>query len=253
MARLGELALTAAAARPSEVALDIGCGAGGTTLALARVVAPTGHVLGLDLSAAMALEATQRAAAAGITNVRFAAGDASTYAFDPGTADLLFSRFGVMFFGDPASAFGNMRGALRRGGRVVFLCWRAFKENPWAAVPFMAGAPLLPQQPRPGPDEPGPFSFADPARVTRILSAAAFDQVTIEPVDIQVALSSGDLDEAVAQVTEAGPLSRALQDAAPDVRAQVLDAVRGALLPYRSADGIRLAAACWLVRAINPG
>jgi SAM-dependent methyltransferase len=250
---LGAHAVAVAAPRPGEVVVDIGCGTGATTLALARAVAPGGRVLGLDLSSSMAQEATRRAQLTGLAQVRFVASDAATYAFEPGAADLMFSRFGVMFFGDPVSAFAHLRGALRRDGRLVFVCWRAFKENGWAAVPFMAGAALLPPLARPGPDEPGPFSFADPARVTGILTAAGFAEITVDPLDAHATLPGGDLDEAATQIMEVGPLSRALQGVSPEVRARVHGAVREALAPHVSADGIRLPAACWVVRAVNPG
>ncbi len=253
IATLGDRALAAAAPRPGESVLDVGCGTGPTTRLLARAVAPSGTVLGLDLSVPMIAEAARRAAAESLTNVRFVAGDASAHAFEPASMDLLFSRFGVMFFGDPPTAFTNLRRALKPGGRLTFLCWRTFKENGWAFVPFMAGVPLLPPLPRPAPDEPGPFAFGDPARVTGILTAAGFAGITIEPIDELQALATGGLDEAVTQATEMGPLARLLRDTPDDLRAKVADAVRAALAPHATKDGVRLPAACWLVKAVNPG
>jgi SAM-dependent methyltransferase len=215
-------------------------------------VGPAGRVTGIDLSSAMMAEAARRAAADGLANARFVAGDASTYPFDPASFDLVFSRFGVMFFGDPAAAFGHLRQALRSGGRLVFLCWRPFKDNPWALVPFMAGAPFLPPLPRPGPDDPGPFSFGDADRVRRILGAAGFAAVAIDAIDEVLPLSSGGLDEAVAQATGIGPLARALRDAPTEARAKVVEAVRAALTPHLVDSAVRLPAACWLVKAVNP-
>jgi len=251
-AALGSHALAAAAPRPGEGVLDVGCGLGGTTRALARAVAPTGHVLGLDLSAVMMEEAARRAAAEGLSNVRFAACDAATYGIAPASIDLLFSRFGVMFFGDPPAAFAHLRRALKPGGRVTFLCWRSFKENAWALVPFMAAAPFLPPLPRPGPNEPGPFAFGDAARVRDILTTAGFADIAIDALDQAVSLSSGSLEEAVSQATEIGPLSRAMRDASAEARARAIDAVRAALKDHMTPDGVRLAAACWVVRAGNP-
>ena len=253
IAGLGAKAIAAAAPQPGESVLDVGCGTGPTTRLLARAVAPSGTVLGLDLSAPMMEEAARRAASDGLTNVRFVAGDASAYAFEPASMDLLFSRFGVMFFGDPPAAFSNLRHALKPGGRLTFLCWRPFKENSWAFVPFMAGAPFLPPLPRPAPDEPGPFAFGDSARVTAILAGAGFAGITVEPIDELLVLSAGGLDEAVTQATEIGPLSRALRDVPDDVRAKVTNAVRTALAPHLTKDGVRLPAACWLVKAVKSG
>jgi SAM-dependent methyltransferase len=201
----------------------------------------------------MVAEAGRRAAAEGLGNVRFAAGDASAEALPAAAFDLMFSRFGVMFFGDPAAAFAHLRPALKAGGRLAFLCWRPFKENLWAWVPFMAGAPLLPPLPRPGPDEPGPFAFGDPDRIRRILAAAGFGGVAIEPVDETIPLASGGLDDAATQAMELGPLARALADASPALREQVADAVRTALAAHLRDGTVSLPAACWLVRAVNPG
>lgn len=251
LAPLGDRAIAVAAARPGERIIDIGCGAGPTTLALARAVAPGGSVLGCDLSSVLTDEARRRALAAGVSNVRFAAGDASTHAFEPAAADLLFSRFGVMFFGDPAAAFRHLRTALKPRGRLVFLVWRPFKENGWAFVPFAAAGPLLPQMPRPAPDEPGPFSFGDPARPRALLAQAGFAEIDIAPLDATIALSRGGLDEAVESAVELGPLRRLLADVAEDVRGRAVEAVRVALAKHLTPQGISLPAACWLITARN--
>lgn len=252
LAPLGDRAIAVAAARPGERIIDIGCGAGPTTLALARAVAPGGSVLGCDLSSVLTDEARRRALAAGVSNVRFSAGDASTHAFEPAAADLLFSRFGVMFFGDPAAAFRHLRTALKPRGRLVFLVWRPFKENGWAFVPFAAAGPLLPQMPRPAPDEPGPFSFGDPARPRALLAQAGFAEIDIAPLDATIALSRGGLDEAVESAVELGPLRRLLADVAEDVRGRAVEAVRAALAKHLTPQGISLPAACWLITARNP-
>ncbi|MBM3619705.1 MAG: class I SAM-dependent methyltransferase [Alphaproteobacteria bacterium] len=251
LAPLGDRALAAAAARPGDHVIDIGCGTGPTSLALALAVAPGGGVLGCDLSPILTDEARRRALAAGVSNVRFAAGDASTYAFQPAAADLLFSRFGVMFFGDPVAAFRHLRGALKPRGRLVFLVWRPFKENGWAFVPFAAAGPLLPQMPRPAPDEPGPFSFGDPERPRALLTQAGFADIRIDPIDATIALSRGGLDEAVESAVEIGPLSRLLKEAPEDVRDRAVAAVRAALARHVTTEGVVLPAACWLITARN--
>jgi SAM-dependent methyltransferase len=250
---LGAQAIAAAAPAAGETVLDVGCGTGSTTRVLARAVAPSGTVLGLDLSAAMAAEAARRAAAEGLGNLRFVAADASSFSFEPASFDLLFSRFGVMFFGDPPAAFAHLRGALKRGGRITFLCWRPFKENAWAFVPFMAAAPLVPPLPRPGPEDPGPFAFGDPDRVRRILAAAGFGDVRIDPVDAPMPLSDNGLDAAVVQAIGVGPLARLLRGATPELQARASDAVRTALAPHLVDGVVSLPAAGWIVKAINPG
>jgi len=253
LAGLGGRALAAAAARPGEAVLDVGCGTGPTSRVLARAVASAGSVLGLDLSEAMMAEASRRAAAEGLANVRFVAGDASAYAFAPASIDLVFSRFGVMFFGDPAMAFTHLRRALKPRGRLTFLCWRPFKENLWAFVPFMAAMPFLPPMPRPGPNDPGPFAFGDRDHVQRILADAGFADITIDPIDDQAVLQASSADDAAKQAVELGPMTRLLREAPEASRQQAIEAVSKALAPYMSDGAVRLSAACWLVKAVNPG
>ena len=160
----------------------------------------------------MLARARERARAAGLANVEFANADAQTHAFDAGAWDCVYSRFGVMFFADPARAFANLRGALRRGGRVSFACWRALPENPWVTVPFAALATFLTPPPPPPPGAPGPFAFGDPDRVRGILADAGFEQIELAPHTGDLALG-GSLDEAVTFAISAGPASRLLEGA----------------------------------------
>jgi len=137
--------------------------------------------------------------------------DAAAREFPPASIDLLFSRFGVMFFGDPVAAFANLRRALKPGGRLVFACWRPLNENPWMLLPLQAVLPLLPPMPRPGPDEPGPFAFGDSQRVAQILTKAGFPNLHFSQFDLPMVLGT-NLDEATEQATTMGAASRALQD-----------------------------------------
>jgi SAM-dependent methyltransferase len=231
--------------------IDIGCGCGATTLALAELVGPKGHVTALDVSAPMLEVARQRLAGRG--TVECILGDAQTHAFAPGTADLLFSRFGVMFFGDPTAAFANMRRALKPGGRVVFACWRPIGENPWMQVPLHAAYQHVPRMPKPGPEEPGPYSFADPERVTRILTGAGFAPPRFTPHDVTVDLASGGgIDDAVDQACEIGATSRAIQDQPEDKIAAVRASIREALVPHVTPAGVTLGGAIWLVDTTSP-
>src|SRR5262249_25477242 len=153
-----------------------------TTAELAQAVAPGGGAFGIDISSTL----IEAANAERIANARFAVADAAVHAFEAASFDLLFSRFGVMFFGDPVAAFRNLRKAVKPSGRLTFLCWRSTEENPWNRLPVQAAAPHLPPMPRPGPGEPGPFSFGDSARVHEILSAAGFADIRMQPLDGQM-------------------------------------------------------------------
>ena len=181
IADLGKDALAAANARPGEHVVDVGCGMGGTTADLARAVGPTGHVLGVDISEPLIDSARSHR----VDNATFVVGDATAYPFKEAAYDLVFSRFGVMFFADPVAAFRNLRRALKPTGRLVFLAWRTPQENPWGHVPLRAAAPFLPPMPRPGPEDPGQYSFGERARVERILKQAGFATPGIEPIDRQ--------------------------------------------------------------------
>jgi SAM-dependent methyltransferase len=246
LAPIGEAILEHAAPQPGERVLDIGCGCGGTTLALASRVGEAGHVTGLDVSAPMLAVGRQRGA--GRRNIDWIDADASLYrAAQP--FDLLFSRFGVMFFGDPTAAFANLRSSIRPGGRLEFVCWRPIAENPWMQVPLHAAYGAgIPRLPKPGPEDPGPFAFADPERVTRILIASGWAAPKFAKLDLLLDIAAGSgLDGAVAQATQIGAASRALREAPEDSRPAAVAAIRAALAPFADGAHVRLPAAVWLV------
>ncbi len=231
-----------------ERVIDVGCGCGGTSLALGERVSLLGSVFGVDVSGPMLHRAGERAAEAGVTNVGFAMADASTYPFEPGSADLVFSRFGVMFFRNPVEAFTNLRGALRPEGRLGFVCWRALERNAWVHVPRDAALKHLPAPEPVAPDEPGPFAFADPDRVNGILRDAGFGGIVMERHDIKLR-NKGTLDEVVEFVATLGPTSRLLADAEGDARDAAIAEVREALRSHHDGEALHIEAATWIVTA----
>jgi SAM-dependent methyltransferase len=246
---LGLEAQAALHPQPGERVLDVGCGGGETSLDLARAVAPGGAVLGVDISHTLLAVAERRAAGQGL-NVRFEAADAQTSDFGGERFDAAFSRFGVMFFADPPTAFANIRKALKPGGRIAFVCWRSAAENPLMTAPFKAVEPLIPPQPPSDPLAPGPFAFADPERVRRILGEAGFGQVAIRPLDAKV--GGWTPEEALVVAQRVGPLGAVLREN-PELRPQVLDAVARELQRHTGADGrVRMDAAVWIVTATAP-
>lgn len=250
LAPIAELLLRRAAPVAGEVVLDIGCGCGYTSIELARRVAPNGRVLGVDISAPMLSRARERAPAG--LPVAFLEADATAYAFEPGAADLLFSRFGVMFFAEPRKSFANVRQGLRRAGRLAFACWREPQKNPWLMLPLEAACRHVPRPPASGPEEPGPFAFADERRVRSVLEGAGFGEVGLEALDLSLDIGLGrGLDAAVETATGVGPASRALEGQPTELRTAAVHSIRAALAPYQVGNVVALSGAIWIVTAAN--
>jgi ubiquinone/menaquinone biosynthesis C-methylase UbiE len=243
---LGRETQAALKPRPGERVLDIGCGGGDTSFDLARAVGPTGAVLGVDISRPLLDLAARRAEPLGLP-VSFEAADAQVSDFRGGGFDAAFSRFGVMFFSGPEAAFANIRKALKPGGRIAFVCWRPAAENPIMTAPMQAVADILPPSAPSDPLAPGPFAFADPERVRRILGEAGFDSVEIRPYDTRT--GGWTPEEALVIAQRIGPLGATLREN-PDLRPKVQDAVARELERHVDPDGkVRMAAAVWIVTA----
>ncbi len=234
--------------QPGMAVLEIGCGCGATTLELAKAAGAEGRVLAVDVSQPMLDFAKGRLAP--YRQAELLCADASVHPFSP-FADLAISRFGVMFFGDPAGAFANIRKAFRPGARLVFACWRKLEDNAWMQVPLHAAYNAgVPRMPRPEPEDPGPFSFADPDRVTRILTAAGFETPHFSKADLSLDIAAGEgLASAVQQSVTVGATSRALQDQPDSLRTAAIKAIETALMPYLQNQSVFLAAAIWIVES----
>ena len=243
----GEAALAAAGAKAGDQVLDVGCGCGDTSLALVHSVGLTGRVVGVDVSAPML--AVARGRAKGRENLTFIEADAARAEL-PGKFDLLYSRFGVMFFDDPAGAFRQMRKAMKDGGRLAFACWQRPQDNPWAMVPMLAAREASGLNlPPPDPHAPGPFAFADTARVTGILERAGFGSVKTEPFEAPMFLGSS-VRSAAEGCTKMGPASRIAREAGKDKLPAITAAIEAALKPLAAADGsVALPGRIWVVTA----
>ncbi len=212
-------------------------------------------MLGVDISEPLIDRA--RALAPKDSRALFQMADASSAELPEGAFDILFSRFGVMFFDDPTAAFAHMRRALRPGGRVAFVCWRGAAENDWMRLPVGALKGIVPPSALPDPQAPGPFSFGDRARVARILTAAGFTEIVISPFDAAVPFGEGEtrdaaIDDAVKMTLEVGPLSRTLAGQPDDIRARASAAVRAAFAGLPGDRSVMINGAAWIVMARNP-
>lgn len=240
---VAEAAAVAASAGAARL-LDVGCGAGATTLAIARRLGPDTHCTGLDISEPLVTAARARAEADGVP-ARFVVADAQRHRFEPPVVDLIVSRFGVMFFDDPVAAFANLRAAASTEAALRFVAWRTAAENPFMTEAARAAAPFL-ALPLPAPDAPGQFAFGDRSRVAGILADSGWTEVDLEPIDVTCTMAEADL---LRYLTHLGPLGRALLEVDADTATEVIDVVRAAFDPYVHGDEVRFAAACWLVRA----
>jgi SAM-dependent methyltransferase len=241
--------LSMAAPRLGEDVLDIGCGTGETTLALAAAVGDEGSATGLDISEALLARARERAEA-GLSEALFINADAATFADEAGF-DLIVSRFGVMFFDDPSAAFANLHKLTAPGGRLCFACWQPAVLNLWATLPMQVLADVLPPQTPADPHAPGPFAFADPERVHGILTAAGWQHIAFHAVDFSMAIGEGDdpVASAVHFTLRIGPAARLVRDAGPDVEAHAKQALAAAMAPYCADGVVALPGAVWLVTA----
>ncbi|MGX1564843.1 class I SAM-dependent methyltransferase [Streptomyces sp. NPDC055506] len=240
-----ELLVDAVAAEGAEHVLDVGCGTGGTTLAVARRIGPAGHCVGVDISGPLVETARERAEREGVP-ASFVRADAQEHAFEPGTFDAVVSRFGVMFFDDPVRAFANLRSAARDDAALRLVVWRDPAENPFMTTAQRAAAPLLPGLPVRRPDEPGQFAFADPDKVRRILAESGWDDVDIRPIDIVCTMPEKEL---VRYFTRLGAVGMFLPEVDEETRARVVETVRAAFDPFVHGEEVRFTAACWTVGA----
>ncbi|MFC9898063.1 class I SAM-dependent methyltransferase [Nocardia sp. NPDC127579] len=226
--------------KPDRV-LDIGCGTGGTTVAVAAAL-PSSRVVGLDISEPMIGAARARAAGQD-SPATFLLADAQTHPFDS-EYDLIMSRFGVMFFQDPVRAFTNLRSAAR--GELRCIVWRGYDENPFMTTAERAAAPLLAGIPARIPDAPGQFGLADGDRTAAILRTSGWAEVVVAPIEVECVLPE---DKLVWYFTTLGPLAPLLPGVDDATRARVVDTVRAAFEPFVHGDEVRYTAACWEVRA----
>lgn len=245
---LGIQAIHQADPQSGDRVLDVGCGCGSTSLHLSKLAEV---VTGIDFSHPMLEIARSRAVPSG-SSVDFLLADAATHPFPGNSFDLIFSRFGVMFFDNPVSAFSNLRSALKQQGRLCFLCWRSISENPWMMIPLTSVLQFVPPPEPSAAGTPGPFAFADIEYVRSILSRAGFTAIEFIPVDATVSIGTGrDLQESLTFLEKIGPVASLIADQSAETVEKIRTALLDNLRQHQGPDGIRMGAACWIVTAEN--
>ncbi|SHN43345.1 class I SAM-dependent methyltransferase [Cryptosporangium aurantiacum] len=237
---LEELLVDVVRDRAGATVLDVGCGAGSTTVALAR---HAGRCVGVDVAEPMIAAARTRPDAAA---AEFLRADAQDHPFPPRTFDTVVSRFGVMFFADPVRAFTNLRRAATDDAVLRLIVWRPAEENPFMTTAEEAAAPLLPNLPVRRPGEPGQFAFGDPSYVRDVLARSGWADVALRPIDVPCAFPENRL---VDYFTGLGAVGLALPEADDRTRDAVIRTVRAAFEPFVDGAEVRFTAACWMVDA----
>lgn len=250
LAPVSEVLIARAAVKTGETVIDVGCGCGSTSFDLVKRVGAGGRVTGIDISEPMLNRA--RELTPGGAPVEFVLADATVYPFAPTSTDLLFSRFGVMFFAQPSVSFANMRKALRPGGRLAFACWRTPRDNPWMMLGLQEAYKHVPKLPEVKPEDPGPFAFASEERVHKILGEAGFSNIAMERVDLSLDIATGrGLEAAIESVLAIGPTSRALEGQPLDKIAAATQSIRTMLTAHLKGNSVPLGGSIWIVTAAN--
>lgn len=231
---------------PADRVLDVGCGAGRSTLEAARM-ASGGGATGIDLSTRMLELARKRCANEGLANAHFIRGDAQVFPFESGSYDVAMSCFGAMFFNDPASAFTNIGRGLRAGGTLALLAWRSLQENDWL-MSLRDALAVGRELPLPPPDAPTPFSLAEPDRVRRILGSVGFDDVVLEAIDEPMYLGA-DAADALAFAKTMGIVEGLTDGLDADTKAQAMSNLAQLYQDSESTDGVLAGSAAWLITA----
>ncbi|PWK54086.1 class I SAM-dependent methyltransferase [Silicimonas algicola] len=253
-ASVTDAVLDAADLKPGESVLDVGCGTGAHALAAARRVGAGGRVTALDISPPLLRRAEARATAEGLADrFEFAVADAQSADLGVARYDLATSRFGVMFFADPAAAFANIAKTVRPGGRMVFGVWGPVARNPWWGLPSRVAGEVLGPLPKTAPNAPGPMGLSDADYVRDVLRGAGLEHAEVEPLTVFLRHPEGAAG-AVALSLRVGSAARALRlyESTAVQEAEVAARLEEAYRPFEADGEFRMPAVLNLIRSRLP-
>lgn len=248
LAMVGDALITHADFAPGESVVEIGCGGGAVSRAIAAKVGPEGRVTGVDISPALTAVAAERSV--GMPNVSFVTADAGAATLADAPFDRLTSRFGIMFFRDPPGAFANLHAQLRSGGRADFAVWASAEENKWVSA-LMAAAGRHLNLPKPVPRSPGPFALEDTEYFAGLLSGAGFKSITVKhwQGDLPVGGVGSNAYEAAAFAMNSASLAEVVAEQSPEIQAAIRADLVKLFLPFEGPEGVLMPAGVWLVTA----
>jgi SAM-dependent methyltransferase len=249
---IGHALIELAAFQPGEQVIDVGCGAGATSISIAQKVGSTGAVTGLDISPVLVAEATKRAQDLGLENLNFVLGDAAIAIAELplAQANCLVSRFGIMFFSDPQVAFTHLHGFLKPSGRMVFACWAPLLQNLWR---LEVGNIINAHFPSPTPvtHTPGPFAFDEPLYVQEILQTAGFKDIKISPWQNNLCIggAGSNAQSAAEFLLKAMGIAQLPEDLPDEIKMTIHTELKKRLETFETKNGVKMPAAAWLVSA----
>lgn len=248
---IGDVLIEQARCCQDEHIVDVGCGAGATSIEIARQVGASGSVIGLDISPVLVAEAAKRAEVLGLENLRFMLGDAAVASLPTGQADCIVSRFGIMFFSNPHAAFTHIHGFLKSSGRLSIACWSTLSQNLWIFEVTNILAAHFPL-PTPVPRAPGAFAFAEPIYVEEILQSSGFKEIDISPWQNNLFIGgSGSNPESAAEfLLKASSVGQLLEDLSDSVKTAIHSELSERLKAYYTKDGVQMPASAWLISDI---
>ena len=245
----GDEGLRVLSAQSGEHILDLGCGAGASTAALAKSVTETGRVTAVDVSPNLLTQARDRLGQT--AQVEFVEADAERYAFEVKSCDGLYSRFGSMFFDSPQTALTNIRSALKPGARSVFVAWREAERNQWASVPMTFSTQgAAAQGAKLGP---GPFGWAEPDVFEAVLKAGGFSHIEYTAYEFMAEIREGEDPDPVVRAADfmmrIGPMAARMKGASDEARAEARDFLCQRLARHVQQGAVRLLASAWIITA----